>query len=490
MRILTGRKKVVIPISRDDFYEDVIGNLKKYLGKALLIHNKNVDECRYLHNQYLGDQDILHEKTRYDSSQINNIDVENHHFKQVNFKMGFMYGNPLEYTIINEDKINSDDMTYLNAYLIDSNKSSLDIEKAQDLYEYGIAYQRLIPKRKPIQDVKSEAPFELANMPIENTCIVYSNDIPNEELFGLVLSEKLDKGSKRAKTIYQIFMPNRKIELDSKYNVITDKPQPYNYIPIKEFCLNKDRIGIIEVVLYKGNIINKTNSSQMDDFEENVNSFMAIFNQKLDDDFVAKFKELKKEKVVVLNSNNPQTPADIKMLSSDLDQDSSNSFYERNVKAMYDIVAVPQASGNVTSGGDTGQARLLGNGWESAQNQGTVDQNSLLQYERELLKNIIWICKNTADCPLNEINASDVAIKFNINMSNNLLIKAESLKMLDEINFPEKTNLTICGITKDVDGVGKAWKENKENKRKQELELENSKNNQVITNNENVEKQE
>ena len=33
----------------------------------------------------------------------------------------------------------------------------------------------------------------------------------------------------------------------------------------------------------------------MDDFEENVNSFMAIFNQKLDDDFVAKFKELKKE---------------------------------------------------------------------------------------------------------------------------------------------------------------------------------------------------
>ena len=146
MRILTGREKVVIPISRDDFYEDVIGNLKKYLGKALLIHNKNVDECRYLHNQYLGDQDILHEKTRYDSSQINNIDVENHHFKQVNFKMGFMYGNPLEYTIINEDKINSDDMTYLNAYLIDSNKSSLDIEKAQDLYEYGIAYQRLIPK--------------------------------------------------------------------------------------------------------------------------------------------------------------------------------------------------------------------------------------------------------------------------------------------------------------------------------------------------------
>ena len=70
----------------------------------------------------------------------------------------------------------------------------------------------------------------------------------------------------------------------------------------------------------------------------------------------------------------------------------------------------------------------------------------------------------------NEINVSDVAIKFNMNMSNNLLIKAESLKMLDEINFPEKTNLTICGITKDVDGVGKAWKENKE-KAKETLDV-------------------
>lgn len=486
MKTLIGRKKVVIPISKEDFYENVIGSLKDHLSTAISIHKENVDDCKYLHKHYLGEHDILSEKIRYDNSQINNKDVENHHFKQVNFKIGFMYGNPIEYTIINEDKINSDDMTYLNAYLIDSNKSSLDIEKAQDLYEYGIAYQRLIPKRKDIEDVNSEAPFELASMPIDSTCIVYSNERPSEQLFGLVISEKYNKVFRHNETIYQIFLPNRKIELDTKYNVISDKPQPYNYIPIKEFCLNKDRIGIIEIVLHKGNIINKINSSQMDDLEENVNSYMALFNQKVDDEkFLETFKEFKKEKVIVLNTGNPQTPADIKMLSTELDQENSNVFYERNVKAMYDIVAVPQASGNVTSGGDTGQARLLGNGWESAQNQGTVDQTYLEKYERELLRDIIWICKNTMNCPLNEISVSDVAIKFNINMSNNLLIKAESMKMLDEIGFPENTNLTICGITKDVDGVGNAWKENKEKLRKQKLELENSKQSNVITNNEN-----
>lgn len=482
MRTLIGREKVIIPISKEDFLEDIVGSLKDHLGHALALHRKNADECAYLHKQYLGDHDIISEKVRYDSSLINNIDVENHFNKQVNFKKGFMYGNPIEYTITNEKKINTDDLTYLNSYFTDCSKASLDIDKCQDLFEFGIAYQRLVPKRTEVLDIESEAPFELVNMPVATTCLVYSNDIPNEKLFGLVICQEMNKVTKHLETVYQVYLPYRKINLDSRYDIIKDIKQPYGYIPIIEFCLNKDRMGIIELVLEKGNTINKINSSQLDDIEENVNAFMALFNQKTDDDFLEKFREFKKEKVIILNTNNPQTPADIKMLSSELDQESSNVFYERNLKAMYDIVAVPQASGNVTSGGDTGQARLLGNGWESAQNQAQVDQTYLEKYERELLRNIIWICKNTANCPVNEISVSDIAIKFNINMSNNLLVKAESLKMLDEIKFPEKTALTICGVTKDVDGVGKAWKENKELVKKQEEEQQNAQKQTAITN--------
>lgn len=462
MRTLIGRKQVIIPISKEDFYEDVIGSLKKHLSSAISIHKENVSEIEYLHKHYLGKQDILCKK-RYDGSEINNIVVENHTNKQVNFKVGFMYGNPLEYTIINEEKINKDDMTYLNSYLIDSNKSSLDIEKAQDLYEFGIAYQRVIPKRTDIEDIKTEAPFELVNMPVENTCVVYSNDIPNEKLFALVVSEKiLNNISKIPETIYQIFLPNRKIEIDSKYTkVLKDIAQPYPYIPIIDFWLNRDRIGIIELGLSMQELINKIDSSQIDDIDENVNAFLIFLNQKFDEKFKKDYPEMKKQRMLAMNTGDPNKPADVKFISTKLDQENVNEYYERILKAWYDIVGVPQASGNVTSGGDTGQARLLGNGWESAQNQGQVDQTYLVKFERELLKAILWCCKNKVACPVDSINASDVAIKFNINMSNNLLIKAEALKMLDEINFPEKTNLTICGITKDVDGVGKAWEEKK-----------------------------
>lgn len=478
---LKGRQKVVIPISREDFYNDIKGSLEEHIGTAVKIHKKNVEEIQYIHKQYLGIQDLLSEKKRYDSSEINNLVVENHVNKQVNFKVGFMYGNPIEYTITNEKKINTDDLSYLNIYFNDVNKSSLDIEKAQDLYEYGLAYQRIIPKRTIIEDYESESPFELVNMPIDKTCVVYSNDIPNEELFSLVISTK--KVDKRDRTIYQIFMPYHKYEYDNYLGkIVVDKEQPFKFNPIVEFCLNKDRVGIIELVLSLQNLINKIDSLQIDDIEESINSFMVLFNQKLDDDFLKKFKDLKKKRVLVLNTNNPQIPADMKILSNELKQEAVNIFYERVVKAMYDIVAVPQASGNVTSGGDTGQARLLGNGWESAQNQAQIDQTYLTQFERNLLKCVLRVCKDTANCPISEINSSDIAIKFNINMSNNLLVKSESMKLLNDIGLPKKAILNICGITKDIDGLGDAWEKNVQKMKQEELEMENSKTNKTENN--------
>lgn len=476
-----GRKKITIPVSLEDFEQDIPYYLEKHIDDAVNQHNKNVKEIEILHREFLGKQDILKSKRRYDLSEINNVVVENHLFKQVNFKVGFMYGNPIEYTITNEKLVNEDDMLYLNKYLTDVNKASLDIEKAQDLYEFGIAYQRVIPKRKQVDDILNEAPFELVNMPITKTFMVYSNDIPSEQLFACVISSKPNQRTNILENVYQIFLPNRKIEIQRK-QIIKDINQPYSYIPIKEFCLNKDRIGIIEIVIYLQNFINKIDSSEMDGLEESINAFIVLFNQKTDDDFLTKFKELKKEKVVVLNTNNPNTPADMKILSSKVEQESSQLFYQRIIKAMYDIVSVPQASGNVTSGGDTGQARILGNGWESAHNQAQVDQIFLTKFERELIKDIIWICKNTEKCPINKVSSSDIAIRFNINMSDNLYIKAEALKMLNDINMPETQALNIVGITKDVDGLGQAWKENKEQIRKQELELEQTKQNAKQTN--------
>lgn len=477
MEVYTGRRKITIPLTQDEFNQDIINSLKKYISGAVGIHNLNVAEIKYLHKQYLGEQDILTEKRRYDASQINNVLVENHLWKLINFKVGFMYGNPLEYANTNTKKIDVDDMSYLNLYFKDVSKDSLDIKKAQDLYEFGIAYQLVIPSRTGFDDGK--APFELYSLDVKDAFLVYSADTISVPLFGVILSHrKVNPSDLQPSLIYEIYLPNRKIEIRSGDNaVIKNVPQPYNYIPIQEFCLNEDRVGIIEVVLLLQNTINKNNSLQLDDFEQTVNSLIALLNQKVDDDFYEMIKELKQQRMIALTTNNPQAPADIKVINTPLDTNATSTFYERTIKAMYDISSVPQASGNVTSGGDTGQARLLGNGWEASQNQAQVDQTYLMRYERELLSKIIWICKNTAGCPVQNINACDITIKFNINMSNNLLVKAEAMKMLNEIGYPKKHILTFTGATSDVDGVGDAWERNVELEEQKELALANKEQN-------------
>ena len=48
--------------------------------------------------------------------------------------------------------------------------------------------------------------------------------------------------------------------------------------------------------------------------------------------------------------------------------------------------------------------------------------------------------------------------------------------MLNEALVPEKAILSICGITKDVDGLGDDWKKNKQN----QAQIEQQNNNQGI----------
>ena len=132
MKNYTGRQIVYIPILKEDFEKDVLGSLKTHLRSAISIHNRNIREIKELEEIYRGKQPIISEKKRYDGSEINNIVVENHAWKQVNFKTGFMYGKPLQYSLNNSKEM--DDVTILNAYMNDVNKSSLDIDKSHDLY--------------------------------------------------------------------------------------------------------------------------------------------------------------------------------------------------------------------------------------------------------------------------------------------------------------------------------------------------------------------
>ena len=206
--------------------------------------------------------------------------------------------------------------------------------------------------------------------------------------------------------------------------------------------------------------VNMILSNQVDEIGDFVNAYLVFENQDLGKDWETKVKKYRKNRAILLRTKNPQLPAKLNLLKQTMQNGEINEAVNMFIDMMYDITACPKTSGGVTSGGDTGQARILGNGWESAQNQAQVDTSYLLQFERELLRKILYICKEVNT--LNEIFVSDIDIKYSINMSNNILTKTQALQNLYAMHMPYEDSLNITGVTNDSHGLAEKWAKNDE----------------------------
>ena len=465
-RLFNGRKKITIPVSKEKFYADPSKYIEHYLGKCVSTNNQNKNDYKILNDYYCGIQEILNKTRLNGDDDNNNIILANHLFRQVEFKKGFMVGNPISYSLAVSDK-STEDLTLLQRYLKDSDKSSKDIDKYESLYIAGMAVQFII-SRTTDYDKKNEAPYELYNKKIGEAFKVYSSDTGEYPLFDVVISEQIDEKFK-TKKVYDVYfvLP----DLNDGYCVCqtyNDKwqksgapeKQPYKFLPLIEYSLNQNRLGIIELIMLIQDGVNMILSNQVDEIGDFVNAYLVFENQDLGKDWETKVKKYRKSRAILLRTKNPQLPAKLNLLKQAMQNGEINEAVNMFIDMMYDITACPKTSGGVTSGGDTGQARILGNGWESAQNQAQVDTSYLLQFERELLRKILYVCKEVNT--LNEIFVSDIDIKYSINMSNNILTKTQALQNLYAMHMPYEDSLNITGVTNDSHGLAEKWAKNDE----------------------------
>lgn len=460
----TGREKITIPVSFEDFNKNPLKYIKHYLSSVVSKNTNNKQEADELRNIYKGLQSIW-DKVRLNGDVNNNNKIEvNHIFRQVEFKKGFMVGNPIDYSLAVSDKT-TDALTYLQKYFKDSDKASKDIDKYEDLFVCGIAEQFIIPKRYDY-DEEGESPFELYNVEVGTAFKVYSNDISQTPLFDVVVSQEIKEDFSK-ENFYSVYLINPTdketylIVFDSKYKISKQQQkQPYNFLPIVESSLNKNRMGIVELVISIQDALNLIQSNQLDNIIEFVNAYLVFENVNIPTKDKKQYAETinmyRKNRAIAIKSSNPQLPAKVSLLKETLQHTEINASFELLLQEMYDIVATPRSSGGVTSGGDTGEARILGNGWESAQNQAKVDVTYVSKFERELLKKVIEVCKKNTT-KVKDIYASEIDIKYSINMSNNILTKTQALQNLYTMHIPYEDALAITSVTSDTHGLGEKW---------------------------------
>lgn len=452
-----GVTKIKIPIRKDEL---TLKSVEPYLEYVLDTFRANASKIRKDYDEYLGKHNVLTKVRPYETDRINHRVVEPHLYAMVDFKCGYALGNPKEYA--QREGLEGDDIIYLNKYWRDADGRTIDNDVAKWVYATGVGYYFIQPKSKVIDPI-NKAPFDLFCQPADTCAKVYSSYIGEEALFDIICTKitKIVDGKKDEHTVMSVYLPTiyaeyRHEEVSRKFTLIrTEDRLYYQMLPLVEKYYNNDRLGMVEIGRSLQDAIDGLASSSLDNIDDVVNLLYVFVNVSLGataDEKAENFRALKANGVVELLPSNPQFPADLKTLAVNLNHADVNTVYKQLKSALYDCLGVPLQTASVGSGNNA--AAEAGAGWSNAYTVMLKDINSLIKGDIDLLEHILWICKETAGSKLNELASSDIEVKYNINRSENLLIKAQAWDYFQDV--PPALRAKWVGITNEPDAAGKA----------------------------------
>lgn len=453
--VLAGRTVLYSSIDEDSLNPITIIQVLK---DVLPVHFDNAKEIDYLKGVYKGVQDVLLKK-KLVRPEINHKVVENNAYHIVEFKKGFVFGEPIQY--VHRGDTGKDEVDALNDYMAMVNKSSLDVDLSEDWYVCGTAYRMAFPNSS------DEQPFDIYNANPKNAFVVYDSGIEEKQIMGGYIALRKDYLNDSFFYIITVYT-NRNIytfktktdkieknkEIDIEYIPESLQSVENNYlghIPIVEYPLNKSRLGIIELVLSSMNTLNLITSNDIDGIEQFIQAMLVFTNVEIDE---AEFAKMRQAGALMLHSikDAHSDGATVDLLTNQLSHTETKVLYDRIYNNMLTIAGVPRMTDKASSG-DTGQARLIGEGWTMADQRAKQDELAFKKSEKKLLNNILSFLRVRKNIPINDLKMSSIDIKFTRNKSDNMLVKSEALQMLKQAQVAPEVAFNVVGLFSDSNDV-------------------------------------
>lgn len=412
-------------------------NVLEVLEIALRTHHQNRREIEYLYKYYKGDQPILN-RVKEIRPEINNKIVENHAMEIVDFKKGYVFGEPVQYVRRGETEGVSEKITTLNEYMFAEDKSARDQELAEWFYICGTSYRMILPDERvdPMID-PDDSPFEIDTLDPRNTFVVYSNGFGKRPLMGVTYARK-DTGE----TIYSVYTRTTSFTIVDGTFISDEEPHPLGDIPIIEYAANNSRIGAFEAVLTLLDALNNVASNRIDGIEQFIQSFMKFTNCDIDEETFQSLKEMGAIKI----KGEQGLPADVDIVSQELSQSQTQVVKDDLYQTILIICGMPDRKGSGTSSGDTGKAVELRDGWAAAESRAKESELMFKKAEKKFLKLTLRIVRDMSEV---DLKLSDVDIKFTRNKTDNLLVKTQGLQNMLEAGIHPLVAITHSGLFSD-----------------------------------------
>lgn len=440
---LMGRRCILSDVER--ITKD---NVSDVLTKAICKHTHIRAEINYLIRYEKGDQPIL-KREKEVRPEINNRIVENHASEIINFYRGYIFGSPIAYTQrATEDtngskteKADNENISALNEMFFEESKASKDQQLAYDFLTCGVGYRMLLPKKK----VLGVSPFDLIQLPCDRTFLIYSSSVYNNVLAGVVYYK--DNGGVVHFTVYtddEVFFVDG---THNSANIIVDvKPNKIGVIPIVEYKANYDRTGMFERALPLLDAINLNTSDRLNGLAQHVQSFVWMNNCEINSE---QAKQLHDDLMLLTKNIDGTNQASVQYLTSPLNQDQEQTLKDDLYNQLLQITGVPNRETN--TGGDTGQAVQLRNGFEIAESNAKSIELVFKECDKELLKVALQIIKksNDIDIDMSNLKLSDIDIQSSRNRTDGLITKIQAFSQGVAAGIHPLHMLNIIGLFSD-----------------------------------------
>ena len=438
----------------------------KILDDLMLIHLQNSNQIDRLYRFYRGEQDVLN-RVKVVRPEINNPVVENRAFEVVEFKKGYEFSHPIQYTNAGQNDLAPIDV--LNAYARLDAKESKDLELAEWEYVAGHGYRLCLPQSEVGPD---DAPYVSEVLDPRNTFVVYTSDVHKQRFIaGSYVHEKTFSGTDQWRV--GVYAGNKYFEWVltsinpaqfSGNRPVRELASPMG-VPIVEYPVNSARVGYVELCYHLFNAVNTLDSNRTDALEQFVQALLVFINCDFDNDENGQ-PVIPRTGDAIAIKGTQGLPASIQYLVEQLDQSGTQVTKEDLLNAIYEICGIPSRQNRNSGGGDTGQAVVLRNGWGAAEARAKSTEKLFKRSEMDFLRLVLRVCRDkpAAAKEIGDLTLRDVGINFTRNRSDAMQTKAQTLEILlrcginpeDAIEFSEMFNDPSAVYKKSVEGIEKA----------------------------------
>ena len=294
-----------------------------------------------------------------------------------------------------------------------------------------------------VQD--DESPFKIYTVRPTQAFVVYSSDLGEEPLLGVVvLKEKVGDTTVvklQAYSKYKYYVVNQTLQV-----VESAESHTFGRVPLIEYPLNEERLGAFEVVMPMLDAINTIQSNRVDGIEQFIQAILVFKNIEVTAEMLKKLQELGAINI----SDTGEVKANVEYLQQELNQTQVQTLVDYLLEIVYRIAGVPTRNGS--GSGDTGQATIMRDGWSEIEAKIQDDELSFKDSEKQFLKLALMYMKTLTKGKY-VVSLMDIEIKFTRRIYENTYQKAQTLDlMLKNGKIAPRLAFVTCGLFSDPEG--------------------------------------